>query len=994
MLEEKAEARSYFEESSSSAPGDFEALGREQAITEVDREVDIKPPGKRAFVKRKAKRSVKPKDPGLEDDNGGAKLTEDKSRRRASEPAASEPWASPVPGHSALTAEAAQLPIKPQDESSSKEVAPLSDECSTEASPAGENLNENLLQLFQAEKVPKHSVLKTLLQRRADPNHRFISRFKLHNVEFAVGHRGDIHHSRYSKQAGVGGKVWSGDAPFAALPSDSVDMLTLLVESHSVSPDLGSTVGEKRGATMSAPEHLRFADFSSTDAAEALHISRSALESFTDNTALHYTPLHVAARAGNEKCCQLLLQAAADMNGRCQVKITECQGRILHGDWYFTPLDTAIEMSQIAVVKLLLAQKADLIRSKQEAPEHLTSSQDKFLRVDRYNYALQSLLSSGNSRVISEVAAALQDTPQQVACLTVEDIVRFLKTPGNAPVNLMKALFYQTSQIKYWKPAEQTTFRGAGKYDEYFRPEYIMNVKQSDTRVYAQSANIRKILVYGKVQHVINFTEGPSRDDVDKHWKDRRVLRDQIPQFVQRVAPQPQKASACSSFASLFRESVYLPVNFFACLVANLHQSEDVLLAIASCPNQEIFRLRECEAIVSFNWTTVRYIHLMDLAIQAATSLLLLFSISTLRDEAPEWCANLPWFALTGLPFVMVTVIMRFCEVLGNKMRELWEIYTEAVELILAIATMVLFIIFMIPPSSGVLTCADRGVVDHLSMRAAIIVVSSLRLMHNIDMLRLAFSEVNMIVTPIISALARSLPFCIAVIYFAFIMWQAYWTLDVEEWQNGWKAIIIAWRFAVLGDFEVDELEGQEGTWHEAAGGAMLTYEDPELTDNSTVVRGVFIVLCGMMFPVLIMNILISVLSVWLDFAIKNVWLDFQRARARRVLKYKALIRLTCRCHKRKDTSAPDAPQDAKANALYIWFSAPKEEEILENDVAPGLNLKFKEAAEGDQRIESRLIGLERSIQILVDSTTRNDRRRAKNTFEKAFSSPKELNNA
>ena len=28
-----------------------------------------------------------------------------------------------------------------------------------------------------------------------------------------------------------------------------------------------------------------------------------------------------------------------------------------------------------------------------------------------------------------------------------------------------------------------------------------------------------------EVQHVINFTEGPSRDDVDKHWKDRRVLR-------------------------------------------------------------------------------------------------------------------------------------------------------------------------------------------------------------------------------------------------------------------------------------------------------------------------------------------------------------------------------------------------------------------------------------------------------------------------------------
>ena len=67
-----------------------------------------------------------------------------------------------------------------------------------------------------------------------------------------------------------------------------------------------------------------------------------------------------------------------------------------------------------------------------------------------------------------------------------------------------------------------------------------------------------------QVQHVINFTEGPSRDDVDKHWKDRRVLRvrrrskygfdtnchcseDQIPLFVERVAPQPGKAPTYSA---------------------------------------------------------------------------------------------------------------------------------------------------------------------------------------------------------------------------------------------------------------------------------------------------------------------------------------------------------------------------------------------------------------------------------------------------------------
>eukprot|EP00913_Durusdinium_trenchii_P033717 g31563.t2 len=618
--------------------------------------------------------------------------------------------------------------------------------------------------------------------------------------------------------------------------------------------------------------------------------------------------------------------------------------------------------------------------------------------------------------------------------------------------------------------------------------------------VYTHAANIQKILVYGQAQYVINFTEGPSKEDVESHWKSNgKATEEDIPSFVARLAPQPAKEK---SWRRLFEkivevERVFLPVNFFACLVPNLHRSEKVLLA-------EIFRLRECEAIRSFNWTTVKYTQLFDLAIQALTSLLALLCISTLRDEAPEWCGSLTIFAGLGLPL---------SQVIGNEIRKAWDMYLE---ILLHLATLVLFSVFL---SKGQVTCSDRGVIDNLWMRAFIIVVSSLRLMCCCDMLRLAYSEVNMIVTPIVSALAKSLPsgpergferqkraetqkvwaavsrqskvvaafaqlgdlqersdrqqalatkavevdkqwfmigvtnmilssldpmllstypsgtvfmcangplawsvlafnhamifhsyahmtsvvvhvsplllsyglrwyaapmsessmgakhflvcdgdaesclnvsfqdllcgtlvrfylwwlvlyyiwifvalgsyierhayqtlwdrilvmkpvgpflqkllkswpkllvqlvyllvhlvfsagtmcvavvlnaaefyfdvigskyeeaaanakvpvskkilnsvahgrqrcdgllvalflstcwlrFCIAVIYFAFIMWQAYWTLDVEEWQNGWKAVIIAWRFAILGDFEVDELEGQEGTWHQAS---------------------------------------------------------------------------------------------------------------------------------------------------------------------------------
>ncbi|CAJ1440368.1 unnamed protein product [Effrenium voratum] len=1264
------------------------------------------------------------------------------------------------------------------------------------------------LTVLQESKVPSLPELRSLLQSRADPNHRYEEEFELHNVKWNDGcplqfgvtsgdrtivqlllqYNGDIHRSSYSKKAGASGQLWVGNAPFAALPADNVDMLQLLVESHSVSPDLGSTVGGKPGAKMLWNSSY----FGALKCTRYLLEARAAVDEtapWQDNTALNYTPLHVAARAGNEKCCELLLQFSADMKGKCHVKITEQEGYILKGDWYFTPLDTAIEMSQISVVKLLLQKKADLISGKDV--HCLTSAKDKHLRVDRRNYSLQSLLRSGNSRVISEVARSLQDRWQQMTLLTVQDIVRFLETPGDAPVELMKALFHEHSQIKYWLTAAKSArgCKGNGdKYDTYFRPEYIMAVKQSPTRVYAQSANIRKMLVYGQVQYVINFTEGPSNEDVEKHWKNRSYMEDQIPRFVDRLAPQPTKDRPLSQRLreQVMGECTYLPVNFFACLVPNMHRSEEVLLAIADCPNQEIFRLRECEAIVSFNWTTVQLTQLVDLGIQAVTSLMVLLSISTFRDEAADWCNKLPVFAGIGLPLVILTLLMRIGEVIGNQLHKAWDVYSEVA---LHLATLALFIVFL---SSGEVSCQSRGIIDNLWMRSAIILVSSLRLLTCCDMMRLALSEVNMIVTPILSALMKSLPWdspdasgqgfrlvlvlvpsgaviaavsrqskvvaafaqlndlqeradrqtalasqavevdkqwfiigvsnlmlsayilgafpnlyylfftpkvlslillrlvkfyrkkqhfllwdfcywanflcifycwvtpkspavfrtvflcangplawsvlafnhamifhsyahmtsvvvhvsplllsygirwygapmtehelgakhfrvcdsdaesclevssvslvggallgfylwwmvlyyvwifgalgsyieknsyqtlwdrilvmkpvgpflqkllkrwpkllvqlvylilhllfstgtmCVAVVlwhsqlahfmflcaigmstiknaaefYFdvisskyeeaagnskvpvskkilaasgalgfsgarkrkadmlqghvknqfcgfplgfagsqirgeAFILWQAYWTLDVEEWQNGWKAegaIIIAWRFAVLGDFEVEELEGQEGTWHQeddGSGGIMLTYEDPQLTTNSTVVRGVFIVLCGMMFPVLIMNILISVLSVWLSFALKNVWLDFQQARARRVLRYKAMTRIWSCKRRHQDTdltdsnAEPSSTRSLNLNKLnnggspgYIWFSAPKEEEILQDDIDPGLNLKFKEATEGANRIESRLTNLERNVQLLVDTTAKNEKRRAKQTFEKAF---------
>ncbi|CAE8657311.1 unnamed protein product, partial [Polarella glacialis] len=89
-----------------------------------------------------------------------------------------------------------------------------------------------------------------------------------------------------------------------------------------------------------------------------------------------------------------------------------------------------------------------------------------------------------------------------------------------------------------------------------------------------------------------------------------------------------------------------------------------------------------------------------------------------------------------------------------------------------------------------------------------------------------------------------------------------------------------------LADFDMNELEGVDGTWSNSHSSNTWEWNEPEPTSYYYVIR-IMLVSFGLMFPVLIMNILISVLSVWLDYAIQNVWLHFQQSRATMVLDYK-----------------------------------------------------------------------------------------------------------
>jgi len=320
---------------------------------------------------------------------------------------------------------------------------------------------------------------------------------------------------------------------------------------------------------------------------------------------------------------------------------------------------------------------------------------------------------------------------------------------------------------------------------------------------------------------------------------------------------------------------------------------------------------------------------------------------------------------------------MRIAEALGlrrtGRFREqtavLW-----VVDMTTALITLIIEIVWCFPPGSS-FECTGRGVVDEVWFRTLLLFVCAWRwLWIGSYLLRLAFMEVNVIVEPIMTALTKTFQFCFACMGFATIMWQAYWTLDIKEWSNGWKAIIIAFRFAMLGDFEVEEMEGVDGTYHPATDGSgnpMWEYQDPELHANSTVVRMVFVVMGGIVFPVLILNVLISVLGVWLNFAIDNVWLRFQQSRARAALKYKATRRglfiLFCRKVVATDEDDEDtADKRSETDNRYIWFASPKDEDVLEDDVQPGIMFQFKEAAEKMSDMDRRLEVIDASTKALV----------------------------
>jgi len=95
---------------------------------------------------------------------------------------------------------------------------------------------------------------------------------------------------------------------------------------------------------------------------------RQALSAVDEYTG--YTPLHFAVRYGYFNCCQLLIDAGADVNALCQYKLDTSRSNV-------TPLELAVVTNNKDIVELLLQSpscQVDMVGSrKATALLHATS---------------------------------------------------------------------------------------------------------------------------------------------------------------------------------------------------------------------------------------------------------------------------------------------------------------------------------------------------------------------------------------------------------------------------------------------------------------------------------------------------------------------------------------------------------------------------------------------------------------------------------------------
>jgi len=712
--------------------------------------------------------------------------------------------------------------------------------------------------------------------------------------------------STYSFIAGAQQLCWSGPASHATIPRGDTqllkDLLDMCADLHAQGSNGASLVWQ--AAYFDKPEML-----------EMLIQRKGDIEQrgqSQDDDSLSHTPLHAAANAGHHNVVVVLLRA------RASPLVDNC------GNPGASPLEDAIQQGHDKTTQLLVAACADLFRpvALESAPRSsrvsTTSSVRESIRSTiasagnslgggdgEITRCIDQVFKSKNPGLIAAVAKGLKEAPMLSDQLCNRDLVPFLSCPGDAPLDILDAIF-RPCQLLYWSMEGKKKRRA------------------------------RRLAAF--IGHKgMNVSQGPHSSSIVEVFHRKEVAPAEMLSFIEKLAPSTPQ-----------RNSVYMPANFYMCRVPLVHQDLSLLKAIADCPEHEVFRGAGCQAIVNLKWRggarLAVIVQVLLLFVELANFQFIIFRLHTEGGMTPNFVASTYLAAFFWLAAIIADIARGIGYVsCGLKRRY----FLHAGEWLSKLEHVLI---------GGLLYRIWRGHLDEGNNDFVKVLLGVAACWKWMTLLRQLRNQetVGLRVLPVTVTLMEAGPFCLVLIAVLLATSSFYYALGIHNFSD---CFIILFQLFALGETDLMGMENLMGptmklpawdAWR-GRGELEITQELPARTQYYWLLRVMFVTL-SFLVGVSLMNLYVAIICSRYVQAAENAWLDFMRCRVCTVLDHHAtrlgFSVLFCTGRRRRrgfigmgstDTISASRMSSMemqehcayKAGTAYVWFAAQR---VLEDN--------------------------------------------------------------
>jgi hypothetical protein len=612
----------------------------------------------------------------------------------------------------------------------------------------------------------------------------------------------------YSCITGLKELTWRGNAAYAACCTGNLKILKILLDHdprllNDITTIDGSPGGDllweaAYGGYHDIVQHLVLLDANVDRCMEYKVKCR-------DNTNIKHTAVHIAALGGSEchrKVLQILIENHFPLDVDNGIGIS--------------PLEDAILLGYPRIVNLLVENDQLFPGGSERQPVYMQN--------------IETLFERGNTLVIAAAAEGLRSaSEEQVRLLQQPNLkcfiankwfVRFLQTPGDAPVHIMEAIFRKRT-IEYLHLEDDACAKCAH--------DGVRQACQPLRRYMFKTANIKQ-------SQWKEFNVAQAYGDIQDRLLDPQSIDKPPPNcwnFLDKLHGKGTEPSCCqaawNSVIGIASRQL-CEAEVFECVLPEAHRDAKVLIALSLTPNAKVYNTLGCQAFVQMQWEEVDFAHHCFIAIHGLILFLFLILSFMLNEDFSEGSIGGVAYALAGI--WLISVILELREAFGYTLSGNGSVYFANIGNYVDIIVIILngWVIMML---------IDGENTDSPQFRTGMAGAIVFRWVKFISELR-TLSGFGTKILPIMQAWWETKAFFLLLLLFWIGCTHMYYSMGVAQPMG---TFMIIQRLLWFGDFELDEMTGSN--------------EDNALYYG---IRAALVVI-GIFFTVYFMNIYIAVLS-------------------------------------------------------------------------------------------------------------------------------------